>query len=216
MNVASPFLTVETFVQAAKVPRHLLPWRSPTWHMNAVLIDGNAFLCDGLSMSGLHRVSDDGYGGYTVMDDSDREIKRHMAAILAARGRILKTGLGFGCFVRACLLKPEVEHIDVIEIDRHIIDHFGKEFEDNPRVTIHHVDAFKFRPGDRRWDLAWHDIYCDGNDGLQGLHAKLFKRYRKYCHRQGAWAFPRFVSRIGRPQQFVGSPRVKIRKEASA
>ncbi len=209
---------VPAFVNAAKLPRHLLPWNG-TRGLNARVYNGDAFMFDPASLSGMHLVRDDEHGewgGYTVMDDSDREIRRHMDAILAARGRVLKTGLGFGCFVRACLRKPEVEHIDVVEIDDSVIAHFGVEFRNNPRVAIHHADAFKF-PLAGRWDLGWHDIYCDGNDGLQPLHLKLIKRYRKHCARQGAWAFPRWMARLVAQKagmQLVGSPRTyRPRKE---
>ncbi|WP_139052182.1 hypothetical protein [Roseibium sp. TrichSKD4] len=198
------------FIAAAKVPRHLLPWKSEDHTRNARLHDGHAFLFDATSLAALHLVDDHGFNGYTIMDDSDWEIQRHMEAIRAATGRVLKTGLGFGCFVRACLQKPEVDHIDVVEIDRAIIDHFGAEFASNDRVTIHHADAFKFRLDGRQWDMAWHDIYCDGNDGLQSLHGELLIRYRDHVKRQGAWQFPRWAARLWTRcygEHLVGSPR---------
>jgi hypothetical protein len=214
MNANSRIPDIATFIQAAKAPRHLFPWMSNDRNRNAIVLNGDAFLLDSTpNIATLHLMDhDQGYGGYTIMDDSDKEIRRHMAAILAAKGRVLKTGLGFGCFVRACLLKPEVEHIDVVEIDPEIIAHFGAEFAGNPRVTIHHADAFEFPVDGKHWDLAWHDIYCQGNDGLQGLHVKLIKRYRKHCDRQGAWKLPRWVGRLAR-RQFVGSPKIKRRKK---
>lgn len=203
---------ISAYLQAGKVPRHLLPWMAPSCHLNAFEHKGDAFLFD--AMPGLHNLHlidhSEGYGGYTIMDDSDRELRRHIAAVLAASGRVLKTGLGFGCFVRMCLLKPNVEHIDVIEIDREIIDHFGKEFEGNPRVTIHHADAFDFPLDGRQWNLAWHDIYCEGNDGLQTLHAGLMKRYRDHCDQQGAWNLPRWASRLAQIP-LVGQPKIKRR-----
>lgn len=203
-------LDTAALVEAAKLPRDLLPWQAPRGGMNAMLCKGDAFLLDARSIAGLHRVNDEGYGGYTVMDDSDREIRRHLGAILAARGRVLKTGLGFGCFVRACLQKPEVEHIDVIEINPAIIAHFGAEFAANPRVTIHQADAFGFPLEGRHWQFAWHDIYCDGNEGLQVLHNRLLLRYRGHCDQQGAWALPRWTARLWARKtgkRLVGSPR---------
>lgn len=211
-------LDTAALVDAAKLPRALLPWRAPQGGMNAMLYNGDAFLLDARSIAGLHRVNDEGFGGYTVMDDSDREIRRHMSAILAARGRVLKTGLGFGCFVRACLQKPEVEHIDVVEIDPAIIAHFGAEFADNPRVTIHQADAFSFPLEGRNWQLAWHDIYCDGNDGLPVLHNRLLVRYRHHCDQQGAWALPRWTARLWTAKtgkRLVGSPRFQRRRAAA-
>lgn len=200
--------TISAYVQAAKVPRALLPWQSRRGGINAMEVRGDAFLFD-VCMAGLHLVDDKGFGGYTIMDDSDREIRRHMAAILAAEGRVLKTGLGFGCFVRACLKNPKVEHIDVVEIDAAVLAHFGAEFRGNPRVTLHHADAFKFPLRGRRWDIGWHDIYCEGNDGLQRLHTKLLLRYRSACRRQGAWAMPRWAARLWAKktgQRLLGSP----------
>jgi len=212
MNASSRIPDIATFIQAAKAPRHLFPWRSANWNRNAIVLNGNAFLLDSTpSIATLHLMDhDQGYGGYTIMDDSDAEIRRHMAAILAAKGRVLKTGLGFGCFVRACLLKPDVEHIDVIEIDKEIIDHFGAEFAGNQRVTIHHADAFEFDLTSCHWDLAWHDIYCQQNDGLQALHINLIKRYSEYCDWQGAWKLPRWGGRLCH-RHFVGSPKIKRR-----
>lgn len=185
---------IHSLLAAGKVPRHLLPWRG-SGQMNAKLIRGDAFLFH-VCLAGLHLVDDEELGGYTVMDDSDRELRRHLNAVLRARGRILKTGLGMGCFVRMCLQRPRIEHIDVVEINRSIIDHFGAEFAGNPRVTIHHADALEFPLDCGPWDFAWHDIYCDGNDGLQVLHGKLIKRYWRVAAMQGAWAFPRWARRL--------------------
>lgn len=185
-------MNAAAMIQAAKAPRYLFPWKAGT--MNAKVVDSHAFLFH-LCLAGLHNVDDYGLGGYTVMDDSDVEIARHLNAVKHARGRILKTGLGLGCFVRMCLQKPEVEHIDVVEIDPGIIQHFGAEFAGNPRVTLHHADAFKFDLSHGPWDLAWHDIYCSGNIGLQEKHAELICRYMPAATLQGAWNLPRITRR---------------------
>src|SRR5690349_23120864 len=174
-------------LKAGKVPRNLFPWSS--FPLNAKIVEGHAFLFD-ICLAGLHLIDDNGLGGYTVMDDSDTELSRHLEAVNHAHGRVLKTGLGMGCFVRMCLTKPDVEHIDVVEINENVIQHFGAEFADNPRVTIHQADAFEFPLAKGPWDFAWHDIYCDGNDGLQVLHVKLIKRYKDAATTQGAWGLP--------------------------
>lgn len=180
-----------------RVPRELLPWKNKKETLNAMIHQGNTFLFDACSMSGMHLVNSAGYGGYTIMEDSDRELRRHFQAVKHAKGRVLKTGLGFGCFVRACLAKPEVEHIDVIEIDPEIAEHFGSLFRDNPRVNIHVADALKWEiPPDSHWDLVWHDIYCDGNDGLQRLHTELLKRFKNHSSIQGAWNLPSWAKRM--------------------
>lgn len=152
--------------------------------------------------------------GHIVMEDSRRELNRHLPMFFAAHGRVLITGLGLGCVVRGLLIKPEVEHIDVIEIDADIIRVVGPEFADNPRVTIHHDDALKWPIGDRIWDVAWHDICTPDDVGLQGLHGKLLKRFWPHCQRQGAWDFPREVSR-GLPYRLIGAPKTPRQRRAA-
>lgn len=135
--------------------------------------------------------------GEVVMEDGIVELRKHLPIVLAARGRVLVTGLGLGCVVRGLLANMAVHHIDVVEIDGHIIKHIGPEFDGNPRVKIHHADALEvdWAP-DTRFDYAWHDIWCPGNDGLQFLHVKLIARTREFGNpKQGAWAMPRIAGR---------------------
>jgi hypothetical protein len=188
----------QSLIEAGKAPRDLFPWRYGL--MNAHERCGVAHLSH-VCVHGLHTVNDDGYGGYTVMEDSDAELSRHLQAVKFASGRILKTGLGLGCFVRMCLTKEDVQHIDVVEIDASIATHFGAEFKDNPRVKVHLADALTWDPGDRRWDLAWHDIYCAGNEGLQHLHMQLITRYQKHAQVQGAWNLPRWIKRLAKEKR---------------
>lgn len=151
--------------------------------------------------------------GEVVMEDSRLELSKHLPIWMAAHGRVLKTGLGLGCVVRGLLVKPEVTHVDVVEIDADIIRVIGAEFQGNPRVTIHHGDALTFTPGGRRWDFAWHDIWCPGNDGLQVLHAQLIERFWEHAPRQGAWDFPREVSRRLRTR-LLGAPKTPAQRAA--
>lgn len=180
----------QALIEAGRVPRHLLPWNVGGTYNAGIFLD-TAHMWN-VCMDGLHLVDapGEGLGGYCVMSDNDKELERHIPAVLAASGRILKTGLGMGCFIRMCLSLGEVEHIDVVEIRKDIIDHFGAEFKDDERVTIHHADAFDFDLSHGPWDFVWHDIYCEGNYGLQELHAKLIKRFAPVSALQGAWAFP--------------------------
>lgn len=146
-----------------------------------------------LSMGTMHRPP-----GEIVMEDSLTELSRHLPVWMAARGRVLITGLGLGCVVRGLIASPQVEHIDVVEIDAGILRVVGAEFVDNPKVSLHLGDALTFRfPVDTRWDCAWHDLWVDG-DGLQDLHLRLLAKYKKRVRQQGAWAFPRIAKRIAR------------------
>ena len=142
------------------------------------------------------------------MEDSAFELRKHLPIWMAARGRVLVTGLGLGCVVRGLLAKPEVEQIDVVEIDDDILRVVGPEFAKDPRVTLHHGDALEIDLAGR-FDFAWHDLWTEG-DGLHQLHVALLMRFSNRCGPQGAWAFPRFAARlISRNTNFplLGAPR---------
>lgn len=147
------------------------------------------------------------------MEDSPRELRRHLPVLLAARGRVLVSGLGLGCVVRGLLSLPEVEHVDVVEIDRNVLRLTGAEFSDHPRVTLHLGDALRIRwPRRTRWDFAWHDIH-DEYGHLAVLHTRLLLRYQRRVGRQGAWGLPRWL-RQRRPE-LLGSPRRPSRHPAA-
>lgn len=208
-------MTVEHLINAARVPDSVPPFKRGRIngkrlrdHRTDQRFQSYYALCE-VNLHGLHMVDDDGYGGYVIMEDTERELRRHLPFLLGASGRVLKTGLGLGCVVRALLSKESIEHIDVIEINHHIIEHFGREFFGSDRVTIHHGDALELDvPG--RWDAAWHDIYTEGNEGLCEAHARLMLKYQDRVCRQGAWQFPREIhiamAHKGLPP-LIGAPR---------
>ena len=97
---------------------------------------------------------------------------------------------------RGLLANERVEHIDVIEIDRGILDAVGPEFE-GERVDLIHADALDFPIAGARWDVAWHDLWTEPDDQhVQNLHVQLLCRYARACGIQGAWKLPRFISRL--------------------
>lgn len=133
--------------------------------------------------------------GEAVMSDDPRELRKHLPVVLAAHGRVLITGLGLGCVVRGLLARPQVEHIDVVELDADVLAMVGPSFAGEPRVTIHEGDALTYAwPEGQRWDVAWHDIWSE-SPSTQVLHAHLLERYRRLAGRQGAWNFPRWLKR---------------------
>lgn len=138
--------------------------------------------------------------GECVMDDCAPELRRHLPIWLAARGRVLVTGLGLGCVVRGLLASPAVAQVEVVEIDSNVIELVWPEFEAEPRVALRQGDALSLDwPSDHTWDYAWHDIWADPDDettaDLDRLHQALLLRYRDRCPRQGAWQLPRLVKR---------------------
>lgn len=204
----------ERFLQAARVPCTLAPQIFGGWTIRRDPLPGLRFLHRRWAHLGwsdytvlfrtepvlkepdwdnIHRVRDDGKVEEldVVMEDSPRELSKHLPIWMAARGRILVTGLGLGCVARGLLASPAVEHIDVVEIDPEIIRVIGPEFTGNDRVTIHLADALQFEAAGRQWNFAWHDIWTPENKGLHEQHARLIGRFRSTSMPQGAWQFPR-------------------------
>jgi hypothetical protein len=129
-----------------------------------------------------------------VMSDTPTEMRdhggfMHECAVVAPGGRVLINGLGLGCALNTALVVPNVEHVDVVEIDPELIKLVGPYFADEPRVTVHQGDAFTFRfPPGTRWDVAWHDVWDDiCGDNLASM-ARLARRYGGRVGWQGCWA----------------------------
>jgi spermidine synthase len=152
------------------------------------------------NMGNTHLLDNDDRVFDVVMEDSPRELRKHLPIWMNARGRVLITGLGLGCVVRGLLASTYVIHIDVVGIDADIIRIVGAEFAGNARVALHHGDATSFQfPDDVRFDCAWHDLWMDegdGHDHLQRAHCKLICNYADRIPRQGARAFPPFAKKL--------------------
>ncbi len=134
-------------------------------------------------------------GWEIVMEDSKQELQRHLPIWMNAKGRVLVTGLGLGCVVRGLLASQNVDHIDVIELDKDILRVIGPEFANNSKVTLIHADALQYEfPAGTKHDCAWHDLWCEGH-GLTQMHMTLFSKYWQHIPRQGAWAFPKVLKR---------------------
>lgn len=215
-------MTPTDLIRAARVPTDRPDWKDGNRNCRRVragtlapVMGCNSYvMLSEANMAGLHMVDEHGWGGHIVMEDSPRELRKHLPILIHGRGRILKTGLGLGCVVRGLLSKPGVDHIDVIEIDPRIIRHVGPEFSDDPRVSIHLGDALTMDL-DGSWDFAWHDIYTEGNEGLQPLHAKLIARFSGRARQQGAWNFPTCVSKL-LPWRLLGAPKTRRQRRIPA
>lgn len=200
------------FVAAARVPDTLRPQRFGRWNITRrpYTLQSARYpwptytvLCRHTE-AGMHLIDDDGWGGEVVMEDGLVELCRHLPIWMAARGRVLVTGLGLGCVVRGLLASPDVDHVDVVEIDQAVIDIVGPEFAGDPRLTMHQGDATAMDlPGE--WDFAWHDLHTD-HGSLALAHAKALTHWRHRCRIQGAWLFPRTIARFF-PVQLLGSQR---------
>jgi spermidine synthase len=134
-------------------------------------------------------------GRTVVMSDTPDELRDH-SPLLGRSGRLLVNGLGLGCGLRMALadrLGRPVEHIDVVEIDADVIALVGPSFADDPRVTIHHADAFAIQwPKGTRWDFAWHDVWDSiSTENLTGpgSYEALHRKYGRRVGSQESWAF---------------------------
>ncbi len=124
-----------------------------------------------------------------MMSDTPEEIKDNLDFIYKATGDCLINGLGLGVVLKALLVKPEVTHIDVVEIEQDIINLVWPTYQDGNRITLHHNDAFTIQwPKDKCWDCAWHDIWPNiCTDNLVEI-AKLKHKYARKVTCQKAWA----------------------------
>jgi len=130
-------------------------------------------------------------GRCVVMSDTPDEMRDHWQAVRNARGECLIHGLGLGMVVNACLLKPEVSKVTVIELEPDVIalvaDHYRGLFGD--RVEIVQADALTWEPPkNTRYNMVWHDIWpdicADNLDEMKRLH----RRYGRRSDWQGSWS----------------------------
>ena len=107
--------------------------------------------------TGLYR------NGTLWMSDTPDEMRDHWEVcreIERRGGRVLIMGLGIGMLVRFALSLPNVEHVDVVEIDPDVIALVGPTYEGD-RCTVHLGDAYTYRfPAGSRWDVVWHDVWA--------------------------------------------------------
>lgn len=133
--------------------------------------------------------------GRLWMSDVDAEKRDHLQPLwkmqeLQAK-RVLINGLGLGMVLKAALSFDHVEHVDVVEIDERIIKLVGPTYQADPRVAIHHADAYeqtKRWPSGTRWDVGWSDIWGDVSTDDLALMAKMNRSYGRRCTWHGCWA----------------------------
>ena len=205
-------LRLDAILASARVPPHITEAKFGLWSFWRVRCQTEADRrwvgANVLSILGRVSWLTVGLDTYeVVMEDSVQELRRHLPIFRHGHGRVLISGLGLGCVVRGLLMKPEVAHIDdVVEIEQRIIEHFGAEFADNPRVTIRHGDALTVKwPASTRWDVAWHDITCVKGDALTLSHARLVARHFHRCSRQGWWGAGTRIARRAAPGYIIAA-----------
>ena len=130
------------------------------------------------------------HGGRTVvMSDTHAERKDHELAVKEARGLVAISGLGLGMVVQACLAKPEVEHVIVIEKSPEVIALTAKYYE-GERCTVINESAFDFEPPEgKHFGMVWHDIWDDISDENLPEMEALFNKWAGRTDWQGAWCW---------------------------
>lgn len=138
-------------------------------------------------------------GSELWMTNTPQEIIDQIPAFEHATGRVLIHGLGLSCLVSGLLAKPDVTHIDVVEIDDSVISLVAPAYENENRVTIHQGNCIDFPwPSGTRWDYVWHDIWAEINpdnlttpDLAEGgvTYEMLHRSFGGRCAMQGSWAY---------------------------
>jgi hypothetical protein len=167
-----------------------------------------------------------------IMSDTPAEIVEQQDALRDATGRVLITGLGLACIPHALLRKPDVTHIDIIEIDPEVIaltgkyllaeaERFGKTVEIHQGSAIDPDEIFGTSV---EWDYAWHDIWSQiSDDNLDDSTAEhgisyyqIFDLYSLRVGDQGAWAYAEALEKLALDQQATERELEFIRKVRDA
>lgn len=129
--------------------------------------------------------------GHIIMSDTPAEMGDHYQPVHKAKGRVLINGLGLGMVVEACLRKPDVEYVTVIEISEDVINLVGTYLKERwgDRLTIIHADALMWQPPKGvRYNVVWNDIWPDICTDNKKTMAKLHRKYAQRAQWQGSWA----------------------------
>jgi hypothetical protein len=131
--------------------------------------------------------------GVIVMSDTQSEIRDHREFIDRAAGSVLIHGLGLGMAARACLLKPEVTDVTIVELECDVINLVGGWLESIAKkagkgLTIICNNALTWKPVKGAfWQVVWHDIWTDiSEDNLPSM-CTLHRRFGRRCDWQGSW-----------------------------
>jgi hypothetical protein len=124
------------------------------------------------------------------MSDTPDEMMDHWSVcreIERRGGRVLIMGMGIGMLVKYALSLPNVEHVDVVEIDPDVIALVGPTYA-GERCTIHEADAYEVKwPVGTRWDVVWHDVWQNVCGDNAPEMTRLKRSYARRADWQGCW-----------------------------
>ena len=137
-------------------------------------------------------------GNVLMMSDTPDEKKDHYSPVQKAEGNCLIVGLGIGMVLNAIALKPEVFHIDVVEISQEVLDLVSPHYNElyPGKITFHKASIFDWKPEkDIKYDVAWFDIWDTlDTDNLVEM-ATLHRRFGRKADWKGSWG-KEFLKRL--------------------
>lgn len=112
---------------------------------------------------------------------------------------VLITGLGLGMVAEACL-RMGVGNVTVVDCDREVVELVAGQI-DHPRLHVVVDDAYEWVP-DRKFDMAWHDIWATTSDSNLPQMEQMRRHYRRHVRWwQGFWAYERVKWMVRRERQ---------------
>lgn len=127
----------------------------------------------------------DGHLQFSSVDEARYHEALVLPALAAARpGRVLVLGGGDGLALERVLAHPDVARVDLVDLDPSIT-RLAREWAplaglnghslDDPRVTVHHVDAMRFlEETDASWDVVLVDLPDPHTAPLAKLYTTAF------------------------------------------
>lgn len=125
--------------------------------------------------------------GSVVMSNTPIEIEDSINFIDTARGHILIAGLGLGVVLEMLIEKKEIKSITVIEIQQEVLDLVTPSFTHTKNIEFLNTDIFKWKPGKRKFDFGWFDIWQNiCGDNLEEISI-LRKKYANAVKKKYFW-----------------------------
>lgn len=119
--------------------------------------------------------------GTLWMSDTPAEQEDHLNFVAIASGHVLITGLGIGMVAAACLRKPDVSHVTVVEFQLDVITLVEPSLRKLAESLGKHLqvvcaDAYAWVPS-RKYDFAWHDIWPTISADDAEKHTEIMEHY---------------------------------------
>lgn len=150
--------------------------------------------------------------GTIWMSDTRDEILDHRF-LMRCHGSVLVHGLGLGVALNILIQNPNVEKIEVVEINEDVVElvwpWFKKRDGSEKVEEIRIADALDYDiPRGTRYDFAWHDIWptiCGDNwESMKRLHRRFARRVTV---EQDSWQRDRVKEADRESREFMRSQR---------